>query len=258
MNHTPVASMACDACHETGMAWYGVNMRDRPKDHYTGQDCGGCHNTNSFGGNSSSSARMKKVATAPARSTLPLVPGSGLARVAEAPGTPADSAAWPPATPAHAGVAPRSCGVCHRVGGSATAKPVHHLPTAFSCDLCHRSTAWSPATYSHAGVAPGSCATCHAGGGATAKPASHFLSAAGCDACHHATTGWTSVGYAHLTPKYAPHPASVRCVDCHPANNQAVVWRYPTLQPGCGGCHGMQFRFTAGKKSIGAPRTLPR
>jgi len=123
----------------------------------------------------------------------------------------------------HAGVMPRSCATCHRAGGGASSVPGGHLPTALSCDACHRTTAWTPVTYTHAGVGPGRCAGCHAGSWATPKPAGHFVTARSCDACHHGTTSWTPVFYDHLSPRYRPQSGMVRCIDCHTSNTELVL-----------------------------------
>lgn len=103
--------------------------------------------------------------------------------------------------------------------------PGGHLPTALSCDACHRTTAWAPAAYAHAGVGPGHCASCHAGVGnwATAKPSAHFVTARSCDVCHHSTSSWKPVMYDHLSPRYVPQAGFVRCIDCHTTNTEMVV-----------------------------------
>jgi hypothetical protein len=103
--------------------------------------------------------------------------------------------------------------------------PGGHLPTALSCDACHRTMAWTPVTYTHAGVGPGHCASCHAGAGkwATPKAASHFLTTRSCDVCHHTTSSWLPVTYDHLSPRYRPQRGMVRCVDCHTTNAEMVV-----------------------------------
>jgi ribosomal protein S27E len=158
----------------------------------------------------------------------------------------------------HIGLAAGTCATCHRAGGSATAKPANHLATALSCDLCHRTTAWLPAAFTHANAASGACSSCHTPGGATAKPASHFLTGQACDTCHRSIAAWLPATYAHITPAFAPHMSSVRCIDCHITNNATVIWKFPTLKPGCGGCHGPAFSPTSGRKSIGAPVGRPQ
>jgi ribosomal protein S27E len=136
--------------------------------------------------------------------------------------------------------------------------PASHLATALSCDLCHRTTAWLPAAFTHANAASGACSSCHTPGGATAKPASHFLTGQACDTCHRSIAAWLPATYAHITPAFAPHMSSVRCIDCHITNNATVIWKFPTLKPGCGGCHGPAFSPTSGRKSIGAPVGRPQ
>jgi hypothetical protein len=44
-----------------------------------------------------------------------------------------------------------------------------------------------------------------------------------CDACHHSTGAWEPVMYDHLSPRYRPQTAMVRCIDCHTTNTEMVV-----------------------------------
>ncbi len=223
------------------------------------QDCAdsGCHSLSSLpNGKGAAPTRVATVgriaAVTPTRGVTTLSPGSGVSRVAGTT-TPVVNAPY-----SHQGVLPGSCASCHRPGGSAIAQPGNHLPTPLACDACHRTTAWLPALYAHAGVAPGSCGSCHQGNWATAKPAGHFLTNASCDTCHHSTAAWSPQAYSHLSRIYSPHPSSVLCTDCHITNNATVIWKYPPLRPGCGGCHGPNFSFTAGRKGIGSTLIPPR
>jgi hypothetical protein len=189
MNHSAVASMKCVSCHEYGMSWFGVSIVTRPSpSHHPGVDCGQCHNTHSF--DDAAAARITRAGTA-AATTTPAVGGQRPARTGF------------PAADAHLGIAIGSCAGCHN-GATAAGKPAKHLPTALSCDGCHRTTSWRPASFTHAGVAPGGCLACHNGNQARAKPASHFASARSCDACHRAST-WAGARYQHLSPAYREH-----------------------------------------------------
>jgi len=207
-----------------------------------------CHGTGNFAGAAAAAARARRpiahVAAGPA-----LRPGGV--------GVPAPGGGGATTPFTHVGVAPGACASCHAAGGSATAKPASHLPTTLSCDACHRTSAWLPALFTHNGVGAGTCASCHAGNWATAKPASHMLTSRSCDTCHHSTTSWAPITYAHLDTIYSPHPATVRCTDCHMTNTEQVVWKYPNFKPGCAGCHGPGFAAPSVRRSKG-PAVMPQ
>ena len=234
MNHTGITSN-CSSCH--GGQFAGV--RSKPNDHPpTTADCSQCHNTTSFDSGNALAKARKAAATSNARrvpsSTTP-GPGPNRGPVADArtPGT----------LSVHAGVLPGGCMSCHN-GTSASPQPARHLATLLSCDSCHRTTAWAPANFAHTGVAPGSCATCHNGTNAAAKPSNHFVTLRSCDSCHR-TTAWRPVVENHISPLYPTnHPSLNTCTACHLGNSELVTWRYPNLKPGCGGCHGPNFRGT--------------
>jgi mono/diheme cytochrome c family protein len=227
-----VSGANCDTCHELGLAWYldatGGKMRLRPNGHHTGQDCGnsGCHKGQYNGFNAAAAAAAKRPTSG---LTMKIAGGTaGTGAVAPTSGlttrVPIGAAPVPATGPySHMGVVPGSCATCHAPGGGAIAKPGGHLPTALSCDACHRTTAWSPMTFDHSGVVPGSCANCHTGSWATRKPPAHFVTARACDTCHHRTTSWTPVSYDHLSPRYRPQPGIVRCIDCHTTNTEMVI-----------------------------------
>jgi len=253
---TATSTPRCVSCHAPSRTtWYGTSLSTETMgSHHNSvstDDCIMCHNTGGFGGAAAAAARARRPVV---RAAGPAV-RPGPASVPAAGGTPASvPAVVAPFT--HVGVIPGDCASCHAPGGTAPAKPASHLPTALSCDACHRTSAWLPALFTHNGVAAGSCATCHAGNWATAKPANHMLTSRACDTCHKSTTTWLPPAYAHLDMIYSPHPPSVRCVDCHATNTEQVVWKYPNLKPGCAGCHGTQFAAPAARRSKG-PVTRP-
>ena len=155
----------------------------------------------------------------------------------------------------HASVMPGGCATCHN-GTTASGRPARHLATLVSCDSCHRTTAWVPANYTHTGVAAGSCATCHNGSGAKNKPAGHFVTMRSCDSCHRTTSWRPLLAYQHMSPIYpVNHPAVSACAVCHLGNSELVTWRYPNLKPGCGGCHGPNFREGASSTTPATPRS---
>ena len=252
MNHTGITTN-CTQCH--GGQYAGV--RSKPNDHPpTTQDCSVCHNTSKFdGGRAVATAKAAKSATtlAARRGTAPVV--SVVQGNAAAPAVGAGATSRVRGASVHASVMPGSCATCHN-GTAAPGRPARHLATLASCDSCHRTTAWVPANYTHTGVAAGSCATCHNGSGARAKPAGHFVTMRSCDSCHRTTSWRPLLPYQHLSPLYPTnHPPVGACAVCHVGNSEMVTWRYPNLKPGCGGCHGPNFR--AGTPSVTAlpPRT---
>jgi hypothetical protein len=172
--------------------------------------------------------------------TMPGLPGSPA--MANVPGMPFR----------HAGVMPGRCMTCHN-GSTAPGKPANHIPTAASCDSCHRTTTWKPATFSHIGVAPGSCITCHNGMTASGKSNNHFVTTKTCDACHR-TTGWRPVmSYSHLSPFYRPHNPSVTCISCHTTGNEIIAWKFAAYKPTCAGCHADRYKPNAHKKVDNPP-----
>jgi hypothetical protein len=245
MNHSGI-STNCTQCH--GGQYTGV--RSKPNDHpKTTADCSQCHNTKSFDDSrAAAAAKATKAATLTARRgtnpVAPLVQGSAAAP------NPAAGTTTRGRGSIHASVMPGGCTSCHN-GAAAAGRPARHLATLASCDSCHRTTAWVPANYTHTGVAAGSCATCHNGSGAKAKPAGHFVTTRSCDSCHRTTSWRPLLPYQHLSPLYPTnHPAVGSCNVCHLGNSEMVTWRNPNLKPGCGACHGPNFRE-------GAPSTTP-
>ncbi|HEX4583796.1 MAG TPA: hypothetical protein VH183_03135, partial [Burkholderiaceae bacterium] len=220
----------CVTCHApSGAKWYGVSFSTATMGSHHGSsttaDCIDCHS--STGGFAAAAAAAAKAKPRPTGGPAVRPSGTPVAPTTGPRGRAASGAASLAGTGpySHLGVAPGSCLTCHSAGGGASAMPGGHLPTALSCDACHRTTAWMPVAYTHAGVGPSHCASCHAGAGkwATPKPAAHFLTARSCDVCHHTTTSWLPVTYDHLSPRYRPQRGMVRCVDCHTTNAEMVV-----------------------------------
>jgi len=229
-SNTGTSTPRCVTCHApSGTRWYGTTFSTATMGSHQGSsttaDCIDCHSpTGAFAAAAAAAAKARPRPTGgltvrPAGS--PTAPASG-----PTPRPPGGTTSLPGSGPfSHLGVAPGSCASCHRTGGGASALPGGHLPTALSCDVCHRTTAWMPVTFAHAGVGPGHCASCHAGAGkwATPKPAKHFVTARSCDVCHHTTSAWLPVMYDHRTPRYRPQTGVVRCIDCHTTNTEIVV-----------------------------------
>jgi hypothetical protein len=230
-SNTGTSTPRCVTCHAPkGAKFFGTSFSTETMGSHAGSsataDCVDCHSPTGGFAAAAAAAHGKPRPAAllskrPAPAPRPGTPAAGPPPRATA-GTTALAGTGPFS---HAGVAPGSCASCHRVGGSASAMPGGHLPTALSCDACHRTTAWKPVTYAHAGVGPGHCASCHAPAGkwATPKPAGHFLTSRSCDVCHHSTNTWLPVMYDHLSPRYRPQTGIVRCIDCHTTNTELVV-----------------------------------
>jgi len=242
----------CKSCHgPSGATWYGVSLSTATVGSHhgstTSQDCINCHNTSQF-----DSAAAAAVARRVERSTgglgvrprIPGLPGAGTGST-----TGSTTGTTSPFT--HVGVVPGDCTSCHSLAGGAPTKPASHLPTTLSCDSCHRTSSWLPAIFTHTAVAASGCASCHSGNWATAKPATHMLTTRSCDTCHRSTSSWTPVAYSHFDTVYTPHPASVRCVDCHTTNTEQIVYKFPSLKSGCGGCHGPHFETGTVRRSKG-------
>jgi hypothetical protein len=142
--------------------------------------------------------------------------------------------AWLPASYAHTGVTPATCGTCHLTGVSgAKMKSAGHIPyNNNACDACHKSGyaigAFANATMSHTAVSTASCTSCHNGsylsegtqyGGAKAKSSigNHIPVTTECKVCH---TGFTSF-IAPLASSTVMHTAGIAptaCKTCHQAN----------------------------------------
>ncbi len=251
-NRTLVATPKCITCHApSGAKWYlgtGNSMSSATMGNHhnsqSGDDCVYCHSTGSFGGAAAAAAAARR----PIQRTVGApVGGRPTGPVAGAAGLVFN----------HLGVSAGGCTTCHTPGGTATAKPANHLPTALSCDACHRTSVWLPALFTHNGVVAGTCASCHSGAWATAKPSKHMLTSRACDTCHHSTTSWTPETYAHMDLVYTPHPATVTCIACHSSDTEQVVWKFPNFKPGCAGCHGSQFGGQTARRSKGPAVNRP-
>ncbi len=252
-----VIGSTCDACHETGRAFFGVtNLTTRPSGHHVGQDCHGCHSPNNWNGNA-----QKTTAKTPAKGTVTSVVGavgSGLATTRAVSGnspalraalsnlpTGSNAAAANPggsgiigsgstaiggAAPSHVGVT-SNCASCHN-GTLATGKGPKHIQSDNTCQNCHTTLAWLPARFDHQGVTA-SCASCHNGVVAAGKPPRHVATPEDCSACHGVLT-WSVARFSHIG-------ISAVCSTCH--NGIAAVGKpinhVVTVQD-CAVCHRTQ------------------
>jgi hypothetical protein len=246
----------CDACHETGRSFYGVNnLTVRPNGHHVGKDCNGCHSPNNWNGN----AAKRPGATAPAttRNTVGLVVNTGVAaRNTNGPlasglagqaltATPGVGGATPGliglgsagggrlghgpimASVSHAGVM-ANCVSCHN-GVLAPGKGAAHIASNNSCENCHTTLGWMPARFDHRGVTA-ACVSCHNGVMASGKPTRHIQTTQDCSACH-GTLSWPSATFSHVG-------INATCKSCHngiTATAKQVQHVSTTLD--CGSCH---------------------
>jgi hypothetical protein len=231
----------CDACHETGRAFYGVtNLQTRPNNHHVGQDCSGCHNTKNWDGGAAKKAVAAPAATKTAVSTVVAAP-AGAARGGRLAlegnnfagragrGLALTTAATAPAAAAmsHAGVT-TNCVGCHN-GVLAAGKGPTHIASNNTCENCHTTAAWIPATFDHQGVTA-ACASCHNGVVAPGKPTRHVQTNQDCSACH-GTIAWTPVIFNHVGINAA-------CQSCHngiTATGKQLGHVATTLD--CAACH---------------------
>jgi hypothetical protein len=235
-----VIGKTCDACHETGDAFYGVtNLTTRPSGHHVGQDCSGCHSPNNWGGGNAkkvaavtaTGSKVSAVVGAPALAggavNLTSAANSTLAADvanAVAAGVARSTAA---AGMSHAGVT-SNCFSCHN-GVLATGKPANHIASNNTCQNCHTTLAWLPARFDHQGVTA-MCSTCHNGVLASGKPTQHVQTTQDCAACHGTIT-WTVATFSHVG-------VSATCRSCHNgvlAASKPVTHVITTLD--CGSCH---------------------
>ena len=253
----------CDACHNRvtpALNFYGVtNLTIRPTGdpHNAGSaltnDCSGCHNPTSWGGNAqvrtATKSRVMLVVSPPATGArsatlgagIGVAPGAASAGLAGkhvgtprigapgAPGLPAAGRAvvTSVAGPTHAGVT-GNCASCHN-GVLAAGKPPTHIASNNACENCHTTLAWMPARFDHRGIAQ-TCVSCHNGVTAPGKPAIHVQTLRDCGACH-GTIAWQPATFSHAG-------VGAACRTCH--NGVTATGMQPqhlvTVQD-CGGCH---------------------
>jgi len=244
-----VIGKTCDACHDTGKAFYGVNhLTTRPNNHHVGRDCSGCHNTNNWDGGA------QKVVNAAAKSVVTsVVAGSATppAARASAPGVTGSAAtALGAAAPSHSGVT-SNCASCHN-GALATGKSASHIRSNVLCQNCHTTNAWLPARVDHQSLA-GSCASCHNGALAPGVPTTHLPTAKDCGACH-GTLAWGVASFSHTGQ-------GGLCMSCHNgiATAGKPIQHLVTLLD-CASCHQTSTWTVVAPRSplrplISAPRT---
>ena len=213
-SNAKLAAIACQSCHERGMAWTNVSsFQVRPTNH-TGSkaapnDCVKCHSYNAGG--------FRGLVKPTARSAIV---NPNINRLRPTAANSLTSRGLLGNSFNHQGVQVGQCKTCHD-GQRASGLPARHLMVTTSCDTCHRTSAWTPAQFSHNGVPANTCMACHNGINATTKSNGHFITARSCDSCHK-TAAWTPVTYSHLAAAYQPGPSSLTCVSCHITNSEVI------------------------------------
>ncbi|MBS1130921.1 MAG: hypothetical protein H6R16_1923, partial [Proteobacteria bacterium] len=192
--------------------------------------------------------------------------------------------AFAPATMTHNGITTPagSCANCHNgayTAVNAQSKPVTHIPTTQSCQICHTTTAWKPTSFSHAGII-NACSTCHNGTAAAGKPVIHIPTSQECNVCHRTGISWMplitpythivatgctnchSPAYPNIDVKLANHvPTTAGCEVCH----NTTLWSPMKLPYGhtgvatgtCQTCHTGTYAGVLGKPSNHIPTTSP-
>jgi Cytochrome c7 and related cytochrome c len=286
MNHAGITS-GCQTCHETGMAWKGVTMVDRPTPaqdaaHPTaaqGPDCATCHQGFNTGDFATNAKPLGHIPTA--------------AACLQCHQTPGNLAVYTAGTALHTGIT-SGCATCHAAGTGPWAgvggltftikqPPANHLPVnGRACEACHSPTSvatngFGPSTaMNHAGITSG-CQSCHETGmswfGVTmvdrptaAQDAQHPTVAQGadCAACH-STTNFAVGGFNIPTVLPANHmPASLNCANCHkaiPTWSSYVMGAsgHSGITSGCANCHaaGKSFLGIAPPALVEPPTTAP-
>jgi len=261
-----VSATNCDACHEIGRSFYGVNnLTVRPSaGHHAGQQCGnsGCHNTNNW---SAGNAKKRAAGQPTTRTTVVVVPARRTAarstagengelalRGLDTVGAGAENGLGVAggrgtATLSHAGMT-GNCVRCHN-GVLAAGKGATHIAANNACENCHTTLAWLPARFEHRGVTA-SCASCHNGVSAPGKPARHVQSFQDCGACH-GTISWSAATFSHLG-------ITATCQSCHngiTATAKQVQHVSTTLD--CGSCHNTLSWTVAAKQAPGLRPLIP-
>ena len=249
MNHTGISSN-CASCHETGDAWYGVTMVDRPtaaKDpnHPTTGDCSQCH---------SSTTTFTVVTAGKPANHIPTTQACALCH--------SNAGNYAIYTMNHAGIT-SNCAQCHAAGLSFAnivpkEPPANHMPIlGLVCENCHSPAnfgAFGPGTaMKHTGIT-GNCASCHETGdswyGVTmvdrptkAQDANHPTTGE-CSNCHSSTVSFSSGVTGGNKP--ANHiPTTQVCTLCHTtAGNYAVyVMNHQGITTNCEQCHAAGLTF---------------
>ena len=251
----------CTSCHDgsyiSPAGALGKISDPTPPHPATTQDCGVCHNTNSFsdatfdhtgrtdncaechGDNATGAVSKKHAGHVPTTQDCSLchVPGTFVTAVFD-----------------HTGIV-NNCVSCHAGAGAiATVKHNGHLPTTEDCSVCHNTTAFAGARFDHRGIV-NNCASCHDGATARGKtpPPDHVPTTQDCNLCHQ-TTGFIPATFDHAgivnncrschngafaTGKTGDHvPTNQDCGVCHNTRTFiGAVFDHTGIVNNCASCH---------------------
>ena len=250
---------SCTSCHGGGFVATGA-LAKTPNHPATTQDCGVCHNTNSFADatfdhtgrvSNCNECHANGATGAVTKKNSGHVVTNEDCSVCHVPGT------FKNATFDHTGIV-NNCVSCHDGSGAiATVKNSGHLPTNEDCSVCHNTTAFAGASFDHQGIVD-NCVLCHDGATARGKtpPPNHVPTNEDCSVCHQ-TTGFSPAAFAHTgivdncvschdgkfaTGKNTNHVATNQdCSVCHttsqPLSFTGAVFDHTGIVDNCESCH---------------------
>jgi len=268
----------CSSCHNDNNSINAPGKSSAIPTHpVTIEDCGMCHNTDSFAG-----AFVDHTSIVDDCASCHGVTASGKSAnhmptledcsVCHSPG------AFSTGTYDHAGVV-NNCESCHD-NVISVGKLIDHLPTTADCSECHTTVGFADATFDHVGIDINNCAACHDAGIGTEKPTSHVPTTLDCSSCHDVNNfaSFAGITFSHLgidpnncaschgtgiaTPKKINHiPSAEDCSACH---DSTIAFTSTTffgtlhqdVTHGCEGCHVVRF-FPANPDVVKAADHLP-
>jgi len=227
------SGQTCESCHNISTSINATPATDTQTHRNTTEDCGWCHNTESFAdaifdhtgvvdncqtchGNNSPvppqvTATGKPLAT-PFYAHMPTNP--------DLPGTASDQDCGDCHTPGtfstgtydHAGVT--TCNACHNniIG---VGKLPNHIPTNPNnqdCSVCHVITDFADVTFDHGATNTSNCLACHDGNISKGKPQGHVATDRNCSTCHVINNGYTTFAG---TFTHVPSIVDGNCASCH-------------------------------------------
>jgi len=288
-NHSLVdpAVQPCESCHNDNNSINAPGKASAVPAHpATTDDCGSCHNTDSFTGayvdhtnivdNCASCHGVNASGKSPNH-----MPTTEDCSVCHTPGT-FTTGTFNHTGPSFVG----NCDSCHNNVISVGKLP-NHVPTPANqdCDVCHNTTSFTGATFDHASTDTSNCLACHDGNISIGKSLAHIATQENCSSCHNANNNGFSTfagTFVHNTnivggdcaschntgialPKKVNHiPAQAECSACHSDTNTGGFALTTFLNPGgehqksnngCEGCHIS--RFIDNPFALKAPGHLP-
>jgi hypothetical protein len=200
----------CTSCH--GGNFVATGALAKTSNHpVTTQDCGICHNTNSFADatfdhtgrvSNCNECHADGASGAVTKKNNGHITTNEDCSLCHVPGTFKD------AVFDHTGIVD-NCVSCHDGSGAiATVKNSGHLSTTEDCSVCHNTNSFAGARFDHKGIVD-NCASCHDGATAKGKtpPPNHVPTNEDCSVCHQ-TTGFSPATFAHTG-------IVDNCVSCH-------------------------------------------